>query len=69
MFVTHDREASDSFADTYGLGLSDGQSKRFAFSWPLVKEDSNSGRSSLVPLELLWPSYSSKSPRTPCWRA
>ncbi len=31
MFVTHDREASDSFADTYGLGLSDGQSKRFAF--------------------------------------
>ena len=33
MFVTHDREASDSFADTYGLGLSDGQSKRFAFSF------------------------------------
>ena len=33
MFVTHDREASDSFADTYGLGLSDGQSKCFAFSF------------------------------------
>ncbi len=33
MFVPHDREASDSFADTYGLGLSDGQSKRFAFSF------------------------------------
>ncbi len=33
LFVIHGRSASDSFSDVYGLGLSEGESKRFAFSF------------------------------------
>ena len=33
LFVADDHSASDSFAETYGLGLNDGESKRFAFGF------------------------------------
>ncbi len=33
LFASDDHSASDSFSETYGLGLNDGEEKRFAFSF------------------------------------
>ena len=33
MFVSGDHSADDSFAETYGFGMSDGESKRIAFGF------------------------------------